>query len=170
MNQLVGDRAILDVLGNERQSIEVRATDNMNELFRKYGLGIYATGTQLKDIFPPAGSVRAAFDDVNVAFQDMNRLINEGREVYNREIPLAAGTAQQTVQIAEGYAVERVNRAEGDTARFDAVLAEYNRNPTVTRNRLYLETMEQVYSQTRSGDLVDKRLDGFLPVKALGGR
>ena len=170
VNQLVGDRAILDILGSERQSIEVLATETMNGLFAQYGLGVRVTGTQLKDIFPPAGTVRAAFDDVNVAFQDMNRLINEGREYYNREIPMAAGTAQQTVQVAEGYATERINKALGDTARFQAVLAEYNRNPTVTRNRLYLETMEQVLGQAGRSDLVDKKIESFLPFKNLGGR
>jgi len=94
VSQLVGDRAILDVLGNERQSIEVKATEMINELFASYGIGVLVTGTQLKDIFPPEGSVKAAFDDVNVAFQDMNRLINEGREKYNKQIPQAAGEAQ----------------------------------------------------------------------------
>lgn len=168
VSQLVGDRAILDVLGNERQSIEARATEMINELFTSYGIGVLVTGTQLKDIFPPEGSVKAAFDDVNVAFQDMNRLINEGREKYNKQIPQAAGEAQQQIQIAEGYATERVNKAAGDVARFKAVLGEYRRSPDVTRNRLYLEMIEDVFKAQEGTDLVDKKLGSFLPLKTLG--
>jgi len=168
VSQLVGDRAILDVLGNERQSIEAKATEMINELFTSYGIGVLVTGTQLKDIFPPEGSVKAAFDDVNVAFQDMNRLINEGREKYNKQIPQAAGEAQQAIQIAEGYATERVNKAQGDVARFKAVLGEYRRSPEVTRNRLYLEMIEDVFKAQEGTDLVDKKLGSFLPLKTLG--
>ncbi len=169
VSQLVGDRAILDVLGNERQSIEAHATELINERFASYGIGVLVTGTQLKDIFPPEGNVRAAFDDVNVAFQDMNKLINQGREAYNKQIPEAAGVAQQTIQVAEGYAVERVNKANGDVARFKSVLAEYQRNPAVTRNRLYLEMVEDVFKTADGTDLVDKKLGSFLPLKNLGG-
>lgn len=170
VSQLVGDRAILDVLGNERQAIETQATDLINERFAFYGIGVLVTGTQLKDIFPPKGNVRDAFDDVNAAFQDMNKLINQGRETYNKRIPEAAGEAQQAIQVAQGYATERVNRANGDVARFKAVLGEYRRAPEVTRNRLYLETMETVFKSADSTDLVDKKLSGFLPVKTLTGK
>lgn len=168
VSQLVGDRAILDVLGNERQSIETKATDMINELFTSYGIGVLVTGTQLKDIFPPKGNVRDAFDDVNAAFQDMNKLINQGRETYNKRIPEAAGEAQQAIQIAEGYATERVNKAQGDVARFKAVLNEYRRSPEVTRNRLYLEMVENVFKGQEGTDLVDKKLSSFLPLKNLG--
>jgi len=168
VSQLVGDRAILDVLGNERQSIEAKATEMINERFASYGIGVLVTGTQLKDIFPPEGTVKAAFDDVNVAFQEMNKLINQGRETYNKRIPQAAGQAQQAIQVAEGYATERVNKAQGDVARFKAVLAEYRRSPEVTRNRLYLEMVEEVFKGQEGTDLIDKKLGNFLPLKTLG--
>ena len=168
VSQLVGDRAILDVLGNERQSIEAKATELINERFAAFGIGVLVTGTQLKDILPPEGNVRAAFDDVNVAFQDMNKLINQGRETYNKRIPQAAGQAQQAIQVAEGYAIERVNKANGDVARFKAVLTEYKHAPEVTRNRLYLETVESVFKTPDGTDLVDKKLSSFLPMKTLG--
>jgi membrane protease subunit HflK len=170
VSQLVGDRAILDILGNERESIQSKATEMMNVLFSSYGIGVLVTGTQLKDIFPPEGTVKAAFDDVNVAFQDMSRLINEGNETYNKEIPRAAGEAQQAIQVAEGYATERVNKATGDVARFKAVLKEYQRSPEVTRNRLYLEMVENVFAGQENTDLVDKKLGSFLPLKQLTGR
>jgi len=170
VSQLVGDRAILDILGNERESIQSKATEMMNVLFSSYGIGVLVTGTQLKDIFPPEGTVKAAFDDVNVAFQDMSRLINEGNETYNKEIPRAAGEAQQAIQVAEGYATERVNKATGDVARFKAVFKEYQRSPEVTRNRLYLEMVENVFAGQENTDLIDKKLGSFLPLKQLAGK
>ena len=98
----------------------------------------------------------------------MNRLINEGKEAYNTEIPKAAGEAEQMIQVAQGYATERVNRANGDVARFNAVYGGYRRAPDVTRNRLYLETWESLFSEKDGSSLVDRDLDNFLPLKNLG--
>ena len=170
VNQQVGDRAILDILGTDRLSIESNATAMINSLFRKYNIGVFITNVQLKDIMPPAGAVKKSFDDVNVAFQDMNRLINEGQQNYNQQIPKASGEAQQMIQEAEGYAAERVNNAIGDVARFNSVLAVYRQSPRVTRERIYLETMQKIFSNSGDTDLIDKKLSNFLPLKYLGNR
>ena len=167
---LVGDRAILDVIGVERANIEQQSQDMMNELFDIYGLGIRVTTVKLQNIVPPAGSVQEAFEDVNKAIQDRSRLINEGKQAYNEAIPKAKGEAEQLIQQAEGYAVERVNRADGDVARFLNVLEEYNRNPNVTRTRLYLEMFEAVFAEAADTDLVDKNLTNFIPFKSLSGQ
>ena len=90
INVAVGDRAIMDIMGPSRSFIENEAALFMNETFRGYGLGIDVIAVKLQNIDPPAG-VQEAFDDVNKAEQDMNRLINEGQEVYNTEIPKARG-------------------------------------------------------------------------------
>ncbi|MEA1910721.1 MAG: FtsH protease activity modulator HflK [Spirochaetota bacterium] len=170
INQLVGDRAILDVIGPERTNIMDQAKVKMNEILSKYDLGASVTTVQLKNIVPPAGNVQDAFEDVNKAIQDMERLINEGKEEYNKEIPKASGDADKMIQIAQGYAAERVNEARGDVARFLSVRNEYVKNPAVTRTRLYLETMEKVFGTNEGTDLIDKNLDGFLPVKNLQGQ
>ena len=167
VNQLVGDRAILDVIGPERANIERLAQDEMNELYNKYSLGIRITTVKLQNIVPPEGSVQAAFEDVNKAIQDRSRLINEGKEAYNQSIPRAKGQAEQVVQEAEGYALERVNRSRGDVARFTNVLQEYNRNPQVTRNRLYVEMFEEVFKDAQGTDLIDRNLRNFIPFKGL---
>jgi membrane protease subunit HflK len=167
INLLVGDRAILDVIGSERANIEQIAQDMMNELFDKYGLGIRVTTVKLQNIVPPAGSVQEAFEDVNKAIQDRSRLINEGKQAYNEAIPKAKGEAEQLIEQAKGYAVERVNEAEGDVSRFLAVLKEYKRNPAVTRTRLYLETYEEVFTSEERIQLVDKNLKNFIPFKSL---
>jgi membrane protease subunit HflK len=170
INLLVGDRAILDVIGTERANIEQQGMDMMNELFDKYELGIRITTVKLQNIVPPAGEVQEAFEDVNKAIQDRSRLINEGKQAYNEAIPRAKGEAEQLIQQAQGYAVERTNKAEGDVARFEAVLQEYNRNPEVTRSRLYLEMFEDVFADAEDTTLIDRNLRNFIPFKSLGGQ
>ena len=167
VNELVGDRAILDVIGDERTSIEIKAKDKMNEIFDDYGLGINIITVRLQNILPPEGPVQDAFEDVNKAIQDMERLISEGKQAYNAEIPKASGQASQMIQQATGYATGRVNRALGDVARFNAVLGEYEKNEIVTRSRIYYEMMEEVLSNNTNVDLIDKNLDNFLPLKNL---
>ena len=168
LNMLVGDRAILDVMGSERSAIESQAQILMNENFNQLGLGIDVLTVKLQNIVPPAG-VQDAFEDVNKAIQDMNRFINEGKEAYNTEIPKAQGEADRQIQVAQGYAVERVNKALGDVARFNAVYEEYRKSPNVTRERLYIETMEEVFNSKENSTLIDGELDNVLPVKTLAG-
>ena len=164
INTLVGDRAILDVIGSERTAIEANSITMMNTQLKEFGLGVTIMNVQLQNIVPPAG-VQAAFEDVNKAIQDMNRLINEGKEAYNAQIPKASGESDKLIQIAMGYAAERVNRARGDVARFNAVYSEYRQAPDVTRRRLYLETIESLFGEEKGTTLVDKNLENFLPLK-----
>ncbi|MBQ4237106.1 MAG: HflK protein, partial [Treponema sp.] len=124
---------------------------------------------KLQNIIPPSG-VQEAFEDVNKAIQDMNRFINEGKESYNSEIPKAQGEADREVQVAEGYAAERVNKAKGDVARFKSVYEEYKKAPAITRERLYLETMEEIFakqSEEKKPALIDDELENILPIKNL---
>ncbi len=95
----------------------------------------------------------------------MNRLINEGREAYNAEIPKVQGQAEQTIEVSQGYAAERVNVAQGDVARFDAVYAEYRKAPDVTKKRLYYEMMEEIFKDEKNIDLIDRSLQNILPIK-----
>lgn len=166
INQLVGDRAILDVIGQERSSIETEGASLMNDYLKSYGLGISILAVKLQNIVPPQG-VQEAFEDVNKAIQDMNRLINEGKEAYNKEIPKAQGDAERLVQIAQGYASERVNKANGDVARFISVYDEYRKAPDVTRRRLYFEMIEEVFKGEEKTTLIDRRFENFLPMKNL---
>ncbi|MDR0910156.1 MAG: FtsH protease activity modulator HflK [Spirochaetaceae bacterium] len=173
INMLIGDRAIMDIMGTERSAIESEGAEFMNDTFRIYGLGIDVIAVRMQNIDPPAG-VQAAFDDVNKAEQDMNRLINEGQQAYNEQIPKTRGEAEQLVQEAQGYATERVNRARGDVARFLSVLEEYRSAPQVTRERLYVETMEEVFtgSETQgaggSTTIIDRNFQNYLPIQQLG--
>jgi membrane protease subunit HflK len=168
INMLVGDRAIMDIMGLERSAIEVEGIAMMNETFRGYGLGIDVIAVKLQNVTPPAG-VQQAFEDVNKAMQDRERLINEGQQVYNEEIPKTRGEAERLIQVAQGYATERVNRAHGDVARFNAVYDEYRRSPDVTRQRLYYEMIEEVFKGEEGTVIIDRNLRNFLPMMNLGG-
>lgn len=169
INMLVGDRAIMDIMGMERSAIEAAGTVIMNETFRGYGLGIDVIAVKLQNVTPPEGEVQRAFEDVNKAMQDLERLINEGQQAYNEEIPKTRGEAERLIQIAQGYAAERVNRANGDVARFIAVYEEYQRAPDVTRQRLYYEMIEEVFKGEENTVIIDRNLRNFLPLMNLGG-
>jgi len=164
INGLVGDRAILDIMGEERNNIQAFAKDLMNEKYAGLGLGIMVCSVQLQNVVPPH-DVQQAFEDVNIAIQDMNRLINEGKEAYNKEIPKTKGEADKLVQQAQGYASERINMAEGDVARFNSVYEEYQKSPLVTKRRLYLETLGDVFASGEKVTIIDKNLKNFLPLK-----
>lgn len=168
MNQLVGDLPILSVMTSERTSIEVEAQQLMQNKFDQYNLGIKVVTVKLQNIVPPAGEVQNAFEDVNKAIQDMNKFINEGKEEYNSVIPKAQGEASQQIQIAEGYAKERVNNAKGDIARFNSMRETYENSKSVTEDRLYIETLEEVLIKNSDKiTLVDKSLTNFLPISQL---
>ncbi len=171
MNKLVGDLPILSVMTSERTRIEIEAQENMQKIFDAYELGVRVVTVKLQNIVPPVGEVQDAFEDVNKAIQDMNRLINEGKQNYNKIIPSARGEASKLIQQAQGYAAERVNQARGDVARFNSVREVYEQSQTITRTRLYIETMEAVINPTESGSvtLVDKNLSNFLPVQMIEG-
>ncbi|MCL2792829.1 MAG: FtsH protease activity modulator HflK [Spirochaetaceae bacterium] len=169
INMLIGDRGIFDIMGRERDSIELHARELINLRFNNYALGVTVSQVRLQSIVPPAGAVWDAFEDVNRAQQDMNRLINEGMEAYNREIPRARGVAERIIHEAHGYAVARVNMAEGDAARFNSVLDEYRNNRAVTRTRLYIEMFEEVFGAQEGTDLIDRNLSNFIPFRNIQG-
>jgi membrane protease subunit HflK len=167
INMLVGDRSIFDVIGPERANIEAEGQRLINVLFKKYSLGATVTTVKLQNIVPPKGAVQDAFEDVNKAIQDRSKFINEGKEAYNKSIPKARGDADRTVQVGEGYAIERVNNARGDVARFLAVFSEYRKAPEVVRTRLYYEMYDDVFTGMEGTDLIDKNLKNFIPLKSM---
>jgi len=169
INMLVGDRAIMDIMGIERSAIEAEALVLMNDTFNEYVIGINVINVRLQNVTPPSG-VQEAFEDVNRAIQDRERLINEGQQAYNEAIPRARGDADRLVQEARGYALERVNRANGDVARFNSVFQEYTRAPDVTRQRLYYEMIEEVFMSEDGMTIIDRNLNNFLPLMNVGGR
>jgi len=168
VNQLIGDKAILEI-SSERDNIEYEAKQMIQNTLNSYNLGVSITEVKMQQVIPPKGEVQDAFEDVNKAIQDRNRLINEGEQAYYAEIPRIRGEAKQLIAEAEGYRQARINRALADVALFNAIYQEYDRSPTVTRERMYYETLSEIFAESENTDLIDKDLENFLPLKNLSG-
>ena len=168
MREVVGDRTVTEVLTIGRQEIEVNAQVRLQELSDQYETGIRIEQVVLQDVNPP-DPVKPSWDEVNQAQQQRDRMINEALADYNSVIPRASGEAQQTILQAEGYALDRVNRSEGDAARFKALYEEYRRAPNVTRRRMYLETMTRMLPQAGTKVILDEQAQGVLPLLSIGG-
>lgn len=162
MRTVVGDRHVDEVLNN-REEIALAAEVTLQEAMDLYGTGLSITTIEMQDVLPPP-SVRPAFNDVNDAMQEKERVINQANQRYNEVIPLARGQADQAIAEAEGYALKRVNEARGDVARFVAVAAEWERAKQVTEVRLYLEAMELLIERVSKILVVDGENPGVLPL------
>ncbi|HEY5567797.1 MAG TPA: FtsH protease activity modulator HflK [Gammaproteobacteria bacterium] len=167
MRRVVGNRIGSDVLTVGRVDIANTAREEIQAAMDKYDNGIRVITVELQDVVPPE-RVQPAFNEVNEARQELERMINEATRQENEAIPRAEGTAKRVISEAEGYATERVNRALGETARFNAVLTEYRGAPDVTRARLYLETLNQVLPAI--GSIVVVQEDQLSPVPLLNLR
>lgn len=163
MRRVVGNRLGSDVLTVGRVAVSSEVKAEMQKILSDYHTGVNLVTVELQDVTPP-DLVKPAFNDVNEARQDRERTINQAQEQANREIPKARGEAIRTVSEAEGYAIERINRANGEATRFTAILAEYQRAPEVTRQRLYLEAMRAMLPEARALYIVDSDQKALLPL------
>jgi len=163
----VGDRSVDEVLTTDRIVIAMAARDRMQEKLDAYGCGIMIVKVNLKGVIPP-DPVREAFNRVEEAKQEKDRILNLAEGLRNQKIPAARGEAEKMVKEAEGYLIGRVNRAQGDVSAFLAVLAEYRKAPEVTRRRLYLEAMEEILPKVGSITVVDGEGPGVLKHLDLG--
>jgi membrane protease subunit HflK len=155
MREVVGRQSMDKVLYESRTEIADDVRGRMQENLDRYGTGILVLQVAIQNAQPPE-QVQAAFDDAVKATQDRERLINEGQAYANDVIPKARGTAARLMQEAEGHRARVVQTAEGDAARFRQVATEYAKAPQVTRERLYLDTMQQIFANT-SKVLVDSK-------------
>lgn len=163
MRAVVGDRTITEVLTVGREEIESTAKVKLQELCRKYETGLTIDQIILQNVNPPE-SVQPSWNEVNQAEQQKDRLINEALGEYNQVIPRAEGEAKQTVLQADGYALSRVNSAQGEATRFKELYAEYRRAPQVTRQRMYLETMQKILPRFGGKLYLDKDAKGVMPL------
>ena len=143
MRQTVGDRSVDEILTFGRGEINQEVQTIMQQILDSYDIGVQIVLVNLQDVDPPP-SVKPAFDEVNAATQDMDRLIQEARREFNESVPRAKGEAEKKIRQAEAYAVERINLSEGEADRFVSVYNEYRKARRVTRRRMYLETLAEV--------------------------
>jgi len=167
MRRLVGDYSVDEVLTTKRADINILAQTGIQKILNDYETGIQVVTVKLQDVNPP-DKVKPAFNEVNQAKQEKDKLVNQAWEAYNKVIPKAKGEAKQTIREAEGYAVDKINRAQGDTERFLAVLAEYKKAPEVTKKRVYLETMSEVIPKARRKYIMDPKQSSILPLLNIG--
>ena len=163
LRRVVGDRIVNEVLTTGRVEIAEEAHRLIQEVLDRYDIGIRIVTVKLQDVNPPE-SVRPAFNEVNAAKQEQEQAINQAEQGYNKVIPEASGSAEKSIRDAQGYATAAVNRAQGDAARFRLMLEAYRAAPAVTRTRLYLESMEELYGRFKTLTIVDKGVQGLLPV------
>ena len=155
LRTIVGMNNIDETLTTGKYRIQEEAKKQIQAILDKYQSGIQVVAAQLQDVSPPK-QVIAAFKDVASAKEDKNRLINQAEGYRNDVIPKARGEAEAMIRGGEGFKESRIKRAEGDVAKFNAVLKEYRKAKDITRERLYLETMEKVLPGVEKVIIPDK--------------
>jgi modulator of FtsH protease HflK len=168
MREIVGKSKMDFVLYEGRESIRAQAQKLMQEILDRYQTGIAISQVTMQQAQPPE-QVQAAFDDAVKATQDRERQINEGQAYANDVVPKARGSASRLLQESEGYKQRIIATADGEASRFRQIVAEYARAPAVTRERMYLDTLQQVLNNT-SKVIVDQRSGNnllFLPLDKL---
>ncbi|WP_319588083.1 FtsH protease activity modulator HflK [uncultured Desulfobulbus sp.] len=162
IKRIVGNMDFDYVLSN-RELLAANSKRELQSQIDRLQCGITLVTIQLLDINPPE-QVKPAFNEVNEADQDMKRLINEAEETYNKVIPKAGGSAKQIIEEARGYAAERINRANGETNRFKAIVKEYQGAEEVTRQRMYLEAMQEIIPRVEHVYIMDKNQQNIFPL------
>ena len=162
VREVVGKMTMDTAMAEERDQIAPRVRDLMQTILDRYKVGVevVAVNMQQGGVRPPE-QVQAAFDDVLKAGQERERVKNEAQAYANDVVPRAVGTAARLTQEAEGYKARIVAQAQGDSQRFSSVLAEYQKAPQVTRDRMYVDAMQQIYGGVNK-IIIDSRAGGNL--------
>ncbi|WP_339925414.1 FtsH protease activity modulator HflK [uncultured Cyclobacterium sp.] len=163
MRKIVGDRTVNEVLTVGRQEIATSVEVLLQEMCDEYENGIRVDQVVLQDVNPPE-PVKPSFNAVNEAQQERETLINQAEADYNRIIPRARGEAEETIQLAEAYALTRVNGARGEAERFNSIFEAYIKAPEVTKQRIYLETLEKVLPKIGNKIITDEKGSNVLPL------
>jgi membrane protease subunit HflK len=166
VRKAIGNANVTEVLTTERALLAAQIEQNLQATLNSYDIGVRIVTVKFQDVTPP-DPVKAAFNEVNESEQQKESLIFQAREQFNREVPRARGEAKQALQEAEGYAVERINKARGETNRFLALLTEYRKAPLVTQRRIHLETLEEVLPRLEEIYIMDEKGGGLLPLLPL---
>jgi len=166
MRIVVGDRSINEVI-SKREEIAGEAAGILQKELDEADTGIHVVTIEMKRTNVPE-PVQPSFNEVNQAGQEKEKLIYQAREEYNKVIPAAMGEAEKTIRGAEGYALSLVNRGKGDASRFVALYQEYAKAKDITKRRLYLEAIQEVYPKIGTKYLLDADMKGLLPLLNLG--
>jgi membrane protease subunit HflK len=169
LTEKIGIMAVDEILTTAKVEIATTVRARAQEVLDDYGVGIELVAAHLQEVSPPR-EVADAFREVASAREDRNRIIQEANGYANRVVPTGRGEAGGLVTAAAGYRAERVAAAHGEAARFTAILREYRRAPATTRERIYIEVMEQALKRVRKYVLDDKAGPGGLDLRFLTPR
>ena len=163
MRRVVGDRLVTEVLTTGRVEIATNAKGLMQTVLDHYDMGVKIVTIELQDVNPP-DLVKPSFNEVNEAKQEQEKVINQAEEAYNKVIPEAKGKAEKMISEAKGYANALINHSLGDAEKFESIVKAYNRSPSITKRRIYLETFESIFEQMEDVIIVDPKVKGVIPI------
>lgn len=167
MHRIVGDYSADETLTEKREEIALQALSEMRVELAKFDSGIEIIDLQLQRVTPP-DVVKPSFDAVNASIQKQEQLMNEANKEKKSLLPLAAAESDKLIRDAEGYADRRLSEAEGEIAALLAKYESYKLAPEITRQRMYLETMERVFESGGRMLILDEELKGLVPLMQLG--
>lgn len=166
MRLVVGDRSINEVI-SKREEIAIEARESLQKELDMAETGIHVVTIEMKKTNVPV-PVQASFNAVNQAVQEKEKMIYQAKKDYNKAIPAARGEAERTIKAAEGYALDRINRAKGDASRFESIYKEYAMAKDITKRRLYLESMKDLFPKLSQKYILDADQKNLLPLLNLG--
>jgi len=166
MRTVVGDRSINEVI-SKREEIALAAQEKLQNEMDTAESGIKIVNLEMKKTNVPQ-PVQSSFNEVNQAIQEKEQTIYKAREEYNKAVPLARGEAKRVIKDAEGYAIDRINRAQGDATKFMAVYTAYAKAKDVTKKRMYLESMLEIFPNLGPKYIIDSEQKNLLPFLNMG--
>ncbi len=166
MRTVVGDRSINEVI-SKREEIALAAQEKLQKEMDRAQSGIKIVNLEMKKTNVP-GPVQSSFNEVNQAIQEKEQTIYKAREEYNKAVPLARGEAKRVIKDAEGYAIDRINRSQGDAVKFLAIYKAYALAKDVTKKRMYLESMLEIFPNLGAKFIIDSDQQNLLPLLNMG--
>jgi membrane protease subunit HflK len=163
MNRLVGDYSFDEMIGPKRGDIALQAREDTQRMLDAYDCGVTVTALQMQQVIPP-DRVKPSFDRVNASIQEKQKLENDAEATRNKLIPAARANRDKLIREAEGYAARTKAEASGEIEALLARYHAYQRAPDVTRQRLYLEAMQELFESVKDKTIVDADLNGVLPM------
>ncbi len=167
MNRIVGDYSADEILTGKREEIGLAALEEMQRILAQFDCGVEIADLQMQRVTPPE-RVKPAFDEVNASIQTRDQLVNEANQERNRLIPMAEAAADRSIREAEGYADRQLAEALGEIAALLAKYDAYRLAPEITRERLYLDAMQEILSNSGPKIILDQQLKSPLPLLNLG--
>lgn len=166
MHRIVGDYSADEILTGKREEVALATLAEMKRAIEPFNSGIEITDLQLQRVTPPE-IVKPSFDQVNASIQQLDQSVNEAKRERNSLMPMARASSDKLIREAEGYAARRKAEAEGEISALLAKYESYRLAPEITRQRMYLETMEKVFSGDGKKIILDEQLKGLVPLMQL---